>query len=126
MKLFPEKFCEWGGGKWFCGAGWLLAVLLSCWAAPRIYHRLLSRLPAGQSKNWSLALAEKKRELSTRWQDQRPLILFAGDSQVEFGHWYELFAGACAVRNCGLAGAKIADVTQLVSPSATSSREWWC
>ncbi len=64
--------------------------------------------------NWSQTLAEKKKHLASRWQDQRPLIILAGDSQIEYGEWYNLFAGARAVRNCGLSRAKIADVTQLV------------
>ncbi len=105
----------WRGSKWFCGTGWLLAVGLSCLAAPRICHRLISQLPAVQNENWERTLAEKKRELSSPWQDSRPLILLAGDSQIELGGWYDLFAGGWAVRNCGLSRAKIADVTQLVS-----------
>jgi len=60
-------------------------------------------------------MAAKKHALSVRWQDPRPLILFAGDSQIEYGNWYDLFAGTWAVRNCGLAAAKIGDVTQLVA-----------
>ena len=111
LKKFPGSW----GGKWLCGAGWLLAALLSVWAAPRIYHRLISPRPDIQKENWNQKLAEKKQELSTPWRDQRPLIILAGDSQVEFGDLYDLFAGGWAVRNCGLAGAKIADVTQLVS-----------
>src|ERR1035441_10186015 len=103
------------GSNWFCGTGWLLVVVLSCWAAPRVYRRLISHLPTTQQANWNGTLAEKKRELSSKWQDQRPLIILAGDSQIEFGNWYDLFAGGWAVRNCGLARAKIADVTQLVS-----------
>ena len=103
------------GSNWFCGTGWLLVVVLSCWAAPRVYRRLISHLPAVQRENWNRTLAEKKRELSSKWQDQRPLIILAGDSQIEFRNWYDLFAGGWAVRNCGLARAKIADVTQLVS-----------
>jgi lysophospholipase L1-like esterase len=98
-----------------CGTGWLLAVLLGCWAAPRIYHRLISHWPTVQSENWKQTMVEKQRELSAKWRDQRPLIILAGDSQIAFGNWYELFAGTWAVRNCGLARAKIADVTQLVS-----------
>jgi lysophospholipase L1-like esterase len=111
----PRKIIyRWRGVKMFWGTGWLLAGLLGCWAGPRIYHHLITRLPAVQGENWRQTLAEKKQELSSRWQDSRPLILLAGDSQIEYGNWYELFAGAWAVRNCGLARAKIADVTQLV------------
>ncbi len=105
--------CGWRGNQWFCGTGWLLAVGLLCWAAPRIYHRLISQLPAVQNENWERTLTEKKRELSSPWQDPRPLIVLAGDSEIELGGWYELFAGGWAVRNCGLSRAKIADVTQL-------------
>jgi len=98
-----------------CGAGWLLAGLLLIRDAPRVYERLILQFPAVQTEKWKQTLAEKKSELSSPWQDARPLIIFAGDSQVEFGDWYDLLAGAWAVRNCGLASAKIADVTQLVS-----------
>jgi lysophospholipase L1-like esterase len=115
LKQLQKIIRGWWGNQWFCGTGWLLAVGLSCWAAPRIYHRLISQLPAVQSENWEQTLAEKKRELSSPWQDPRPLILLAGDSQIELGDWYDLFAGGWAVRNCGLSRAKIADVTQLVS-----------
>ena len=104
-----------GGWKVFFGIGWLLAIMLSIWAIPRIYHRLVVRLPAYEKNNWDQALSQKKRELSLPWQDSRPLIIFAGDSEIEFGDWYDLFGGAWAVRNCGLARSKIADVSQLVS-----------
>ena len=103
------------GGPLFFSAGWLLAILLGFWAAPRVYHRLLMHLPGHQRDNWVQTLAEKQRALSSQWLDPRRLIIFAGDSQIEYGNWYDLFAGAWAVRNCGLAASKIADVTQLVS-----------
>ena len=93
----------------------MLAVFLSIWAAPRAYRHLITQFSGTQNADWNHRLAEKKRELSVPWHDQRPLIILAGDSQVEFGNWYDLLAGAWAVRNCGLARAKIADVTQLVS-----------
>jgi lysophospholipase L1-like esterase len=114
LKQFEAKICGRDGWKWFCGAGWLLAGLLSFWAAPRIYHHLIVLLPYIQRENWNQMLLDKKRELSSRWQDRRPLIVFAGDSEIESGDWYDLFAGAYAVRNCGLSGAKITDVTTLV------------
>jgi lysophospholipase L1-like esterase len=115
LKPLQKIISGWWGGKLFCGTGWLLAALLSCWAAPHFYHRLISLLPAVQNENWQQTLAEKKRALATAWQDSRPLLILAGDSQIEFGNWYDLFGGAWAVRNCGLARAKIADVTELVS-----------
>lgn len=59
-------------------------------------------------------MIEKQCELSLPWWDHRPLVVLAGDSQIELGDWYNLFAGNWAVRNCGLARAKIADVIQLV------------
>jgi lysophospholipase L1-like esterase len=113
LKPFRNRICGWCGWKWFWSAGWLLAALLSFWAAPRIYHRLTSHAPAAQ--DWSQILAHKRREVSSPWQDRRPLLILAGDSQIEMGNWYDLFSGAWAVRNCGLSRAKIADVTQVVS-----------
>jgi lysophospholipase L1-like esterase len=115
LKLFQHKIYGRQGWKLFWGAGWLLAIMLSFWALPRIYHRLITHLPATQKANWSQVMAGKKRELSSRWQDSRPLVILAGDSQIEWGNWYDFFAGAWAVRNCGLSSAKIADVTELVS-----------
>ena len=60
-------------------------------------------------------MADKKRELALPWRDTRPLIVIAGDSQIELGDWYGLFGGAFAIRNGGLSRAKIEDVTSLVS-----------
>ena len=102
-------------GKILCVTGWLLALGLSGWAAPRIYHRFFINRSVVQPEIWRQTLIEKQRELSRPWQDHRPLVMLAGDSHVEYGDWYNLFAGNWAVRNCGLARAKIADVTQLVS-----------
>lgn len=114
LNALPKTFFAWPGWKWFGGAGWLLAAVLACWAAPRIYHHLIIARPAAQRENWNQTLAEKKRALAAPWQDARPLIILAGDSHIEFGDWYDLLGGASAVRNCGLARAKIADITQLV------------
>ena len=104
----------WNGKSFWC-AGWLLALTLSFWAAPRAFHRLFSHLSANQAENWHRALAAKQQELAIPWLDKRPLILMAGDSEIELGHWYDLFDGSRAVRNCGLSRAKISDVTALVS-----------
>jgi len=114
LKPSHNNIPSWRGGKLFFGAGWLLAIVLSFWAAPRIYHRLLAQWPGYQKVQWEQKMTAKKHALAARWQDPRPLILFAGDSQIEYGNWYDLLAGAWAVRNGGLAAAKIADVTELV------------
>ena len=102
-------------GKIFGVTGWLLVLGLSGWAAPRIYHRFFVNPSVVQQEILRQTLVEKQRELSLPWWDHRPLLVLAGDSQIEFGDWYNLFAGNWAVRNGGLARAKIADVTQLVS-----------
>ena len=115
LSQFRKIICGSWRGKTFGGLGWLLALVLSCWAAPRIYHRLFTPLPGVQREHWRQTLGEKERELSLPWRDSRPLIILAGDSHVELGDWYDLFAGGWAVRNCGLARAKIADAAQLVS-----------
>jgi hypothetical protein len=81
---------------------------------PRLYHRIWLTLPSAQDQQWKLALDEKKREFAKPWSDTRPLIIMAGDSQVEYGRWYELFGGAFAICNCGLSRAKIGDVANLV------------
>ena len=68
-------------------------------------------------------MALKKAALAVPWRDERPLIIMAGDSHVEYGDWYGCFGGALAARNCGLAGAKIQDVTALVAAIADRNPE---
>lgn len=99
----------------FCCSGWLMAILAACLVLPRVCNRIFLKLPSVQKENWILLVAEKKRELAPRWHDARPLVIMAGDSHVELGGWYGLFGGAFAIRNCGLSGAKIGDVANLVS-----------
>jgi lysophospholipase L1-like esterase len=71
-----------------------------------------------QREDWQRAFTQKKQELSVPWKDSRPLIIIAGDSQIEMGDWYQLLGGSFAVRNCGLSRAKISDVTELISAMA--------
>ena len=60
-------------------------------------------------------MQQKQRDLAgLSWEDPRPLSIWLGDSHIEFGDWYNLFGGALAVRNCGMAMATIRDVTDLV------------
>lgn len=96
-------------------AGWLVALLLLGAASPKIIHRAYVRLPIGQKEDFARCVSLKKTALAKPWQDQRPLVAITGDSHVEFGNWYEYFDGAVAVRNCGLARARIEDVTELVT-----------
>jgi lysophospholipase L1-like esterase len=102
------------GGLLGC-SGWLLAILLAGVMLPRLCQRLWLVFPSARRENWTVALAERKRELAQCWGDTRPLIIMAGDSHVEQGDWYGLFGGAFAIRNCGLSGAKIGDVSGLVA-----------
>jgi lysophospholipase L1-like esterase len=115
LKLFGPKLSGGYGWKWLGCAGWLIAGVLGFWAVPRIYHHFTDGFPALYRGYIGPAVANKKRALLSPWQDRRPLIILAGDSHIEFGNWYDLFGGARAVRNCGLAGAQVADVTELVS-----------
>jgi lysophospholipase L1-like esterase len=96
-------------------AGWLVTLLLLGLVGPKIIHRAYVRLPIGQKEDFARSMSLKKTALSKPWQDQRPLVIITGDSHVEFGNWYEYFDGAVAVRNCGLARARIEDVTELVA-----------
>lgn len=96
-------------------SGWVLLLALGGLTGPKIYHQLLLRLPAGHNAYWQQMLAEKQSALGSPWRDPRPLILLTGDSHIEYGNWYELLSGGWAVRNGGLAGAKITDVTRLVA-----------
>jgi lysophospholipase L1-like esterase len=99
----------------FCFAGWALAAMLGLVILPRVYPRLILRLPSIRQDVWNQVVAGRKAALAAApWRDSRPLHVFAGDSHIEMGNWYELFGGACAVRNCGLSSATIQEVTTLV------------
>jgi lysophospholipase L1-like esterase len=101
--------------KIFLAAGWGLFLALAILVTPHLYQRLFMRLPAAQAAAWRQTVEARCLQVATDWQDARPLILLAGDSQIEYGNWYDLFAGHWAVRNTGLARAKITDVTALVN-----------
>jgi len=104
-------------------AGWLLAaILLAGLASPGLRHRLAARFSHTQPDG-NAVINARKAELQIPWKDTRPLIIIAGDSHVELGDWYELFHGTCAIRNCGLSGARIPDVADLVSAIGDSSPE---
>ncbi|HTS16522.1 MAG TPA: GDSL-type esterase/lipase family protein [Verrucomicrobiae bacterium] len=108
----------------FCVAGWCLAALLACRVLPRVYDRLVVRVSWVQQAHWARLIENRKdRIAAVTWQDTRPLNILAGDSHIEMGHWYELFDGACAVRNCGLSGATIQDVSALVAAVPDRSPE---
>lgn len=97
-------------------AGWGLFVLLALFVAPRVYHRLVVKLPFVKGEEWVKKLSAKEEEISeSQWKDERPLNIITGDSHIESGNWYDLLGGAYAVRNCGLGGAKIHTVISLVS-----------
>ena len=105
-------------GTLFCCSGWLLAIASASLILPRAVHRFYFNFPSVQREDFQKALAQKKQELAVPWKDTRPLIIMAGDSQIERGDWYQLLGGSFAVRNCGLSRAKISDVTELVSAIA--------
>ena len=108
----------------FCLAGWGLAVMLGLLISPRLYHRLILRFPLVQQKEWDQVVADRKASIAAvPWRDSRPLNVFAGDSHIEMGNWYELLGGAFAVRNCGLSGATIQDVTTLIKAVPDRSPE---
>lgn len=94
-------------------SGWILAAVAAgvlLYLLPRVPVRMLNPPPDGD-----LRLRQKQTELaSRRWEDARPLSIWLGDSHVEYGDWYRLFAGAVAVRNCGMATATVRDVASLV------------
>lgn len=93
----------------------MIAAGLTAWILPRAYGRLIVYLPHAKEVIHRRNVSEKQHELTTtRWADERPLYVFAGDSHIEQGAWYELFGGAYAVRNVGLSQATIEDVTSLI------------
>lgn len=96
--------------------GWVLALGLAVVFLPRIYRRLIVKFPFIREEQRNRALENRKALLAaSAWKDPRPLNLFAGDSQIELGDWYAFFAGEYAIRNCGLSGATIQEVTDLVT-----------
>jgi hypothetical protein len=100
----------------WCLAGWALAIALIVISAPRIYQRATTHIPSLQEKAWRQVLEETKARVArTSWKDSRPVHVFFGDSHVEFGRWYDDCAGLHAIRNCGLAMARIEDVSEIVS-----------
>ena len=100
---------------WIGLTGWILVLLLAYLAAPRIRNHFFLRVPGLKREQWAQVVDHRKSELAPAWHDSRPLIVIAGDSQIEMGNWYDIFGGAFAIRNCGLSRAKIADVTRLVT-----------
>lgn len=96
----------------------LAALLLGLagYGASRAAKRLWLRTAFTQERHWDEAFDARKRELSKQpWRDKRPLRVLVGDSHIEFGNWYQAFQGALAVRNCGMATARIDHVTGLVA-----------
>jgi lysophospholipase L1-like esterase len=94
----------------------LILLGLALYGATRAYKRLWFRIPFVQNENWNTALAGRKLLISSQlWLDTRPLVIFAGDSHIESGDWYQWLQGARAVRNCGMATARIEHVTELVA-----------
>lgn len=103
----------------FCLVGWTLAIAMACVLVPRIYRRYGHVIPFVREASWNRTMEQKKAQLGgVPWQDKRPLFVFAGDSHVEMGDWYSLWAGRFAVRNCGLSMAKIEDVEILAGTIA--------
>jgi GDSL-like Lipase/Acylhydrolase family len=91
--------------------GWILAVLGFVFifiVFTKVRYRIIQRPP-----HWKTVTKYKQQELRSRWQDERPLIVFLGDSHVELGAWYDLFCGRFAVRNCGLSMSRIKDLVPL-------------
>jgi len=98
----------------FC-SGWIFAIALVVGLLPTLRQKFFLRFPSCQKAEFERTVAAKKQQLASPWEDHRPLTIFAGDSHVELGDWYELFDGSVATRNCGLTSAGIADVNELVS-----------
>ena len=97
--------------------GWILLFLLTWHLREHLLFRIDSWFPlTSQSARWEQIVQARTASLrDTPWQDERPLILMLGDSQVEMGNWYDLFQGRFAVRNAGLSQAKIKDVSSLAN-----------
>lgn len=110
-----KKDCLFSLRVLFFWSGWLLTLGLVVAIWPRLSHRLWVQFPSYQRIDFERALAEKKQQFALPWKDSRPLTIVAGDSHVELGNWYALFGGSVSVRNCGLSGAKIEDVIEMIS-----------
>lgn len=95
--------------------GWVAAVVLGALIAPKVYHRWVGALPSIQDERWASVLEAQRFSIaSSHWADPRPLHVFAGDSHIANGNWYDLYRGAIAIRNMGLSGATIGDTEVLI------------
>lgn len=96
--------------------GWLVAGLCILILGLLIGKRYISNLQFIQEKQWTQMVAERIASVSAeQWGDLRPLLIFAGDSHIEMGDWYNLFHGQISVRNYGLSRARVRDVIELVA-----------
>jgi lysophospholipase L1-like esterase len=97
-------------------SGWVLAFIFAVPLLIWTIRRVKAQLPFVQQQRFTKLLASRKAELASQsWRDRRPLRVFAGDSQIELGNWYDLFMGEYAIRNCSLSAATIHDVTYFLS-----------
>lgn len=96
-------------------SGWVAAIVMGASIAPKVYRRWVGALPSIQEKRWASVLEAKRLSIaSSNWADPRPLHVFAGDSHIANGSWYDLFRGAIAIRNVGLSEATIGDTEVLI------------
>jgi GDSL-like Lipase/Acylhydrolase family len=96
---------------WLGIIGWVLAIAgfsLATVLISKVHLRILHR-----PSSWGEVMNKKEKQLAAWWGDDRPLIVFLGDSHVEMGSWYDLFHGGYAVRNCGLSMSRIEDIVSL-------------
>jgi lysophospholipase L1-like esterase len=102
--------------------GWILFLALAWISRDRILGRMEGMFLKDGSAYATRLEAREAEAKSLAWQDERPTLLFLGDSHVEMGRWYELFQGRYAIRNLGLSQAQIPDTIRIAS--AMESQEF--
>lgn len=93
----------------------LILALLAFYGSMHAVRQTWQRLPWVKAGEWNATFLAKKNRLSSQtWLDTRPLNVLVGDSHIEYGNWYSAMQGEFSVMNCGMATARIQDVTELL------------
>lgn len=97
-----------------------MLIALATYGTIDLARRTWREIPMMNAEKRGEELKAKKDCLASQaWTDPRPMNLLVGDSHIEFGNWYPAFHGEFAVRNCGMATARIQDVADLLGKLKT-------
>jgi lysophospholipase L1-like esterase len=96
-------------------AFYLFICALTSYGAWKLSKSVWRKIHSGNSStNVQIVELKKNHIVKQAWRDLRPLNLLIGDSHIEFGAWYQALNGEFSIRNCGIATARIQDVTDLL------------